>query len=460
MNDSNARPDTAPSTAGKFTYGSIKRHVLVMSASGAIGLISIFAVDLLSLLYVSWLGNVNFTAGVGYATAVMFFSTSANVGMMIGVTALVSRSLGARDRERARRQGGTSLAIAAFAALIVTIGIMSALDPILRLLGAEGETAGVAYRFLMIAMPSNVILGIGMALSGLLRSAGDARRSMYVTLAGAIASVFLDPLFIFGFGFGTDGAAMATICSRLVFCLVGYHGAFRVHDLVRVPSVMEIFEDMPSLFGIALPAVLTNLAGPAAGAFMTAVLAPYGDEAVAANAIVTRLIPVAFGSVFALSGAIGPIIGQNLGARNIVRVRMTLTDGLLFSTISIIAAWAILALAHKEISFIFHVSADTADLITYFCFFIAGSWIFHGALFVANASFNNLGAPTLATVFNWGKSTIGTVPFALLGAEWYGAKGALAGQALGAVFFGVAGVWAAYKVVDRIAKRWDKEALS
>ena len=458
MNDSSARPETASSTAGKFTTGSIKRHVLVMSASGAAGLISIFAVDFLSLLYVSWLGNVNFTAGVGYATAVMFFSTSANVGMMIGVTALVSRALGARERERARRQGGTSLAIASFAALIVTIAIMSTLDPILRLLGAEGETARVAYRFLMIAMPSNVILGIGMALSGLLRSVGDARRSMYVTLSGAIASVFLDPLFIFGLGLGTDGAAMATIGSRIVFCIVGYQGAFRVHDLVRIPSFMEIFEDMAALFSIALPAVLTNLAGPAAGAFMTAVLAPYGDEAVAANAVVTRLIPVAFGSVFALSGAIGPIIGQNLGARDIARVRATLNDGLLFSTISIVAAWVILALLHEELSIIFHATAATADLISFFCFFIAGSWIFHGALFVANASFNNLGAPTLATAFNWGKSTIGTVPFALLGAQWYGAKGALTGQAVGAVFFGVAGVWAAYRVVDRVAKRWAKSA--
>lgn len=293
--------------------------------------------------------------------------------------------------------------ISAVAALIVTIAIMSALDLILRLLGAEGETARVAYRFLMIAMPSNVILGIGMALSGLLRSVGDARRSMYVTLSGAIASVFLDPLFIFGLGLGTDGAAIATIGSRIVFCIVGYQGAFRVHDLVRVPKALKIFEDMPALFGIALPAILTNLAGPAAGAFMTAVLAPYGDEALAANAIVTRLIPVAFGTVFALSGAIGPIIGQNLGARDIARVRATLNDGLLFSTISIVAAWAILALAHEELSIIFHATAATADLISFFCFFIAGSWIFHGALFVANASFNNLSAPTLATAFNWGK---------------------------------------------------------
>lgn len=457
MNDSAPRPAPSAHAAGTFTEGSIKRHVLVMAATGAIGLISIFAVDLLSLLYVSWLGNVNLTAGVGYATAVMFFSTSANVGMMIGVTALVSRALGARERDRARRLGGTCLGLAAVAALMVTIAILVARQPILRALGAEGEAFAVADRFLMIAMPSNVILGIGMALSGLLRSVGDARRSMYVTLAGGIASAFLDPLFIFGFGLGTDGAAFATIASRLVFCIVGYHGAFRIHDLVRMPQPLALLEDAPALFGIAMPAVLTNLAGPAAGAFMTAVLAPYGDDAVAANAIVTRLIPVAFGSVFALSGAIGPIIGQNLGARNIDRVRMTLSDGLFFSTLSIVIAWAILALAHEELAIVFHASPATADLISYFCFFIAGSWIFHGALFVANASFNNLGAPTLATLFNWGKATIGTVPFALFGASLYEAKGALAGQALGAVIFGIAGVWAAYKVVDRIERRWQSD---
>ena len=80
MNDTAVKPAPAQAVVGKFTTGSIMRHVVVMSASGAVGLIAIFAVDLLSLLYISWLGNINFTAGVGYATAVMFFSTSTNVG--------------------------------------------------------------------------------------------------------------------------------------------------------------------------------------------------------------------------------------------------------------------------------------------------------------------------------------------------------------------------------------------
>jgi Na+-driven multidrug efflux pump len=296
-----------------------------------------------------------------------------------------------------------------------------------------------------------------MALSGVLRAVGDARRSMFVTLSGAIASAIVDPILIFGFGLGTDGAAIATIISRLVFCAVGFYGAVKVHDMVRRPTGLQVIEDFMPLFGIALPAVLTNLASPVAGAFMTSVLAPYGDEAVAANAIITRLVPVAFGFVFALSAAVGPIIGQNLGARNIGRVRKTLIDSLMIGTLAVVIAWVILALSRDGISYIFHAKAETADLVSFFCVVIAGTWIFHGALFVANASFNNLGAPALATAFNWGKSTIGTIPFALVGVQLAGAKGALIGQGIGAILFGIGGVYAAFYVVARIERRWNIE---
>lgn len=445
--------------AGRFTTGSIMRHVIVMAFTGSVGLVSIFAVDLLSLLYISWLGNINFTAGVGYATAVMFFSTSANVGLMIGMTALVSRALGARERDRARRLAGTSAVINTIVAALVSIGMMIFMTPTLKSLGANGETLDVAWRFLMIAMPSNILLGLGMAYSGLLRAVGDARRAMFVTLSGGIVSIFVDPLLIFGFGLGVDGAAWGTVVSRFVFAIVGFYGAVHVHKMIRWPKSIEVLNDFGALFAIAMPAVLTNLAGPAANAYMTSVLAPFGEEAVAANAIITRLVPVAFGTVFALSAAVGPIFGQNLGARNIKRVRRTLTDALIFAAASVMIAWLLLAVLHNEISYIFHATGEAKDLVSFFCLIIAGTWMFHGALFVANASFNNLGAPMLATVFNWGKSTIGTIPFAMVGAQMGGAKGALIGQGIGAVAFGMIGVIAAYRVIDRVARRWDKSDL-
>ena len=82
------------------------RHVAVMSATGAIGLMAIFVVDLLSLLYISWLGDVNVTAGVGFATTVLFLSTSINIGMMIAVSARrVARARRRRDGPGAPARG-------------------------------------------------------------------------------------------------------------------------------------------------------------------------------------------------------------------------------------------------------------------------------------------------------------------------------------------------------------------
>ena len=93
----------------RFVVGSTMRHVLVMTGTGAVGLIAIFVVDLVSLLYISWLDDPSLTAGVGLATVVMFFTVSINVGLMIPIGALVSRALGARDPDRARRTGHVGL---------------------------------------------------------------------------------------------------------------------------------------------------------------------------------------------------------------------------------------------------------------------------------------------------------------------------------------------------------------
>ena len=82
------------------------RHVVVMTLTGAIGLMAIFLVDLLSLIYVSHLGDTFLTAAVGYASTVMFFAMSINIGMVIATTAVVARALGAGDREGARRRAG------------------------------------------------------------------------------------------------------------------------------------------------------------------------------------------------------------------------------------------------------------------------------------------------------------------------------------------------------------------
>ena len=77
--------------------------------------------------------------------------------------------------------------------------------------------------------------------------------------------------------------------------------------------------------------------------------------------------------------------------------------------------------------------------------------MFITCLFVANTAFNNLGYPLLAMLFNWGRATLGTIPFVVLGARWGGVEGAIVGIGVGAAVFGLAAVALAFGIVARLA---------
>lgn len=437
---------TAP---GKFTQGSTLRHVLVMTATGVVGLMAIFVVDFLNLFYISLIGRQELTAAVGYASALFFFLTSIGIGFSIGIAALVSRALGARDRERARRLAASGTTIVAISMTLIGAAMMISLDPLLAWLGANGVTRDIAERFLLITLPSTPFLGLGMAYSSILRSVGDARRAMWVTLGGGIAAAALDPLFIFGFGLGIDGAAIATVLARVIFAIVGIMGAVGVHRLVARPRLNHVIADGHSLSTIALPAILTNVASPIANGYVTSALSSYGEPAIAAWTVIGRLSPLAFAGVFALSGAVGPIIGQNLGANQIHRVRSTLTNSLVLTGLYVLIVWLGLIAAEDVIVRYFSASDEAASLIRFYCNIVAGTFLFMGALFVANAAFNTMGAALIATFFNWGRATLGTIPFVILGGQMAGARGVMLGQGVGGVVFGIAAVAVAYWIIER-----------
>jgi Na+-driven multidrug efflux pump len=168
---------------------------------------------------------------------------------------------------------------------------------------------------------------------------------------------------------------------------------------------------------------------------------------------------VAFGMIFSLSGSVGPIIGQNFGARKFDRVKQTLKDGLIFSAIYTLITSVLLFVFRHEIAEAFNASGRTVDIVVFFCTFIGVSWAFAGAQFVSNAAFNNLGRPNLSTYFNWGKATLGTIPFAMAGANFAGPEGVLAGTAVGSVIFGIASVFAAYRIADRSGGPQPKRSL-
>ena len=437
----------------RFVAGSTMRHVLVMTGTGTAGLIAIFIVDFISLLYISWLRDPSLTAGVGLATVVLFFTISINVGLMIPIGAQVSRALGARRPDDARSLATSGSILMAIVATLVSLIVLPLLPSFLRLMGGVDQTYAVAHSFLWIALPTNVLMAFGMAFSTILRAAGDAKRSMFATLSMAAVTIVLDPILIFGLDLKADGAAMTINIARVVYLIVGFGYLTRVHDLLVRPALRDLKRDARPFFAIAVPAILTNIAAPVSNAFFIGIMARFGDQAIAASAIIDRVTPVAFAGVFALAGAIGPVLGQNWGAQRYDRMKQVLKDSLTFTVVYVGGVWLLLILLQVPLTQAFNAQGLTAELVQFFCQLSGVIWFFVSLVFVANASFNNLGFPLLSTFFNWGRATLGMIPFAYFGAEIGGPKGALLGIGAGSIAFGIGAVFTAFWTIRRLERQ-------
>ncbi|MFT5868599.1 MAG: putative MATE family efflux protein [Paracoccaceae bacterium] len=435
--------------SAKFLTGNLLRHISIMSLTSSVGLMAVFLVDFVDMIFISMLGKAELAAAVGYAGAVLFFTTSFGIGMAIAGGALVSRALGAGDEDGARRISTNALLLGVIFGIIFSAIVWLNLEALTGLLGASGETQDLAVSYLQIVVPSLPFLLVGMVGGAILRAHGDASRAMMATIYGGLVNAVLDPILIFGLDMELTGAALASVAARVAIAATALIPIFRHHGGLRRPNLPDLRLDLVPVATLAFPAILTQLATPIGQAYVTRAMAEFGEDAVAGMAIVSRLTPVAFAVIFALSGAVGPVIGQNFGANQNDRVRRAYWDGIIFTAIIVVFMAILLFALRGPIVGLFQATGISRELVFLFCGPLALAFFFNGTLFVSNAAFNNLGHPYYSTWVNWGRHTVGTIPLVILFASWFGAAGVLIGQAAGGMIFGLISVWLALRVMDK-----------
>ncbi len=428
---------------GIFLTGSTMGHVIRMTATGAFGITFVFLVDAANLFWISQLGDPKLVAAIGFAYAIQFFSVSIGVGLMIAATALVSRRIGEGNREAARKQAGAAMITAMVVQTLVAITIISLRHPLIAWAGATGETAELAARYLAITMVSLVPMAGGLIGSGALRAEGLGAKAMYVTLFSGLFLLVIDPILIVWMGLGLDGAALGVFLFRILLMLLAIYFAVHRHNLIGRVGLRELVGILGIFSAIALPAIATQMATPAGNYLLTIIMARFGDDAVAAWAVVGRLTVLVFGGVFALSGAIGGIFGQNYGAGLYNRLRSTYRDALIFVLVYTLVMWAVLIVATPLVVDAFGLAGQGADVLRAFTQVGVGGFVFIGALFVSNAAFNNLGKPGRSTMVNWLNHGVLSWPVAMFMASVFGAAGVVYGQAMAGVLAGgLAAYWA------------------
>jgi len=431
-----------------FTSGSIMRHVSVSSFTASIGLMAIYAVDLIDLIFISMLGYEVLAAAAGYASALMFFASAINIGVSVAAGVLASRSIGSGDKLEAREYATSTAMFSVLTGIIIPLILLSNVKFFLGLLGAEGEVADLAATYLWIIIPFTWVSGLSMVTVSVLRGYGENRMAMYPSLFGAATNAVLDPILIFGLSMGMEGAAWATVAARFVTLGFALYPAIRRHNAFVRPKFRLLLRDYQPVSFFAVRAVLTNVATPIGTAIVTREMSKFGAEAVAGMAVIGRLTPVAFSVIWALAGAIGPILGQNFGAGDMERVKRTYIDALKFVGIYVLFITLVLLVFRSPIAALFGAENLTKSLIFLFCFPLALASFFNGAIFVASASFNTLGRPSYSTWLSWGQNTLGTWPFVVVGGMLLGAQGVLIGHALGSVVFASIAIWMGWRLIN------------
>jgi len=370
---------------GKFVTGSLMRHVAVMSLSGALGLSFTFLVDFLALFWISRRGIQAEMAAVGIAGTIQFAILSLGIGMMIGAVALVARSIGLGEPERARRIATTAMVLTVLVQTLLSAVIWMFRIPILAASGAEGHSLLLAVDFLAITLPSM-------------------------------------PLWF----------------------------AVGVRDLLARPCLADIRIFARPYAAIALPVIATQLSTPFGNWILTREIATHGEAAVAGWSVIMRLTILAFGGIFALSGAIGGIIGQNFGAGRPDRVAEAFVAALKFCAVYTLVTWALMALLSGQIVTAFHLAPEGEAVLRVFTHWAAGAFIMTGALFVANAAFNNLGRPLASTGANWFRDGILMLPLSLAFSAAFGAEGIVWANAAANVIAGGLAAGLAWRYIGRL----------
>lgn len=410
-----------------------------MTLTSSIGLLTMFIVDFVDLLYIAQLNDSALTAAMGFAATILFFGTAFNIGLMIAISALAARRIGQGDPEHARRYLTNIMVLSQCMVLPLAVIFFVFAPQILDLAGATGSAKEAATSYIRIYAPFMPFAVGGMVCSGFLRAHGAARAAMNVTLSLGITNAILDPIFIFGLDLGMNGAAIATACAAIVSAIVALVPVVKKYGGFEKFCVDWFKHDLQPVSAILIPAVLTNLATPLGGFISYRFIAAYSDEVVAGFSVIGRVVPVAFCLLFSLSGAVGPIIGQNFGALNFDRIRTTVSQSIILALAYSLLVWPLLWLFNEPISNIFNLEGQGRHIFWLFTVVLTPLFFFNGVLFISNAACNNLERPRWSTYMNWARNTLGLLPFLWFGEKYYGLEGLLIAPAIGGVLFGFLG---------------------
>ena len=418
-----------------------------MMAPMVIGLIVIITNSLVDAYFVSQLGSAPLAA-VSYAFPVSFIVGAIAMGLGTGTSSLASRLFGAGNQEKVRQIATHSMLLGLIAGLCVVIFGLLTLEEVFSLLGADEQTMPFVKDYMEIYYWGGIFLVIPMIGNAVLRAGGDAKTPSVLMASTAVINAVLDPILIFGwFGFpalGIKGAALAGVLANVVFLIASLSILIFRENLIqfRKNTVAAILHSWNQILHVGLPAVASNLIAPMSTALVTSLISSFGQSAVAAFGLASRLEAFTIIIFMALGGAIAPFVGQNFGAQKFDRLKQGFVFCVAFSFIYALFCIGFFILSVDTLLGFFTTDPEVIKTAKIQLLYCPWGYGFLGLAVIANGSFNAVGKPMPAMTISIGRTLLVYVPLAYWLASSMGIRGVFIAQVLANLLAGIVGfVW-------------------
>jgi putative MATE family efflux protein len=371
----------------------------------------------------------------GLAVTMPVMNLSAAFGAMIGAggATLTSIKMGQQDYESTKKVlGNVTLMNIVLGIIFMVLGLVY-IDEILYFFGASDNTISYARDFMQVILAGNVITHLYLGLNSVMRSSGNPRKAMRITIMTVVINLVLAPLFIFLFNWGIRGAALSTIFAQLVALLVVIHhfrnpNAFLQFKRSAMKFDLRICKSILSI-GMA-PFVLNACACLVVIIINKALYDHGGDLAIGAYGIVNSILMIFMMLVMGVNQGMQPIAGYNFGARLYSRVRKVLKLTIVFATGITCLAFLIAQVAPGLLARMFTTSDQLIELTVLGLRVCCLAMPIVGFQMVTSNFFQSVGKAQMAVILSASRQLLLLIPLLLILPQYFGVVGVFASMPL------------------------------
>ncbi len=397
-----------------------------LSVPGTVGMLAMALYNVVDTIFVGRGLGALAIAGISVVMPIqmLIFSLSQTLG--IGAASIISRRLGAKDLPAAENAfGNVILLTLAISSAIVLIGY-GFTEGLLYLFGSQGEMVPFAldyFRYILIGTP---FIMFDMVFNNVNRAEGNIKIAMVTMILAAGLNIAFDPVFIFTFGLGVKGAAIASVLSQLLtmLFLIYYFYSGRSVLTVRWRYFRPDWKVIKEILAIGASSFARHGAASVLAAILNHSLFVFGGEiAVAVYGVINRILRMTFMPLFGLVQAFLPITGYNYGAKNYRRVQQTLKLAIKYATVMVILMFAFLMIFARPIFAIFSTDQQLIREGTRALRLILLLTPLIGFQIIGAGYFQALGKALAAFVLAIARQLLFLLPFILLLPRFWGLNG-------------------------------------